>query len=379
MLRLFDKHNRDITGETEYCGHPACLGEPWCSAWGICKTAQEPQQRASTSQMQQATPSTSTQQVTPSGLLGEEDIDQLLHELSQQLDSTKYTQLPLSSFPLTFLSQVWRLCQKSTPAPPHWHPCKVSSLLPHPVSLGLLYAAQQVLEARDKGVPEKTRKDTLYCCRVWEAWRDNRNSTGSNIPQLLEMDKKTQVHWLTRFVLKMRKVDGSEYPPNTLYHIVCGIMRYVRGSIPEIDFFKDAEFKSFVASLNAEMKRLQSNGTGSTHKQAAVEEEELMWESKVLGDHCSQSLLNTMIYMNGLYFALRSGEEHRSLRRSSCQIEVVERPGERAYLVHREDIAKNHPGGLKGRKVKPKTSCKCRKSSSVFCSSLQTVSICVSV
>ena len=38
--------------------------------------------------------------------------------------------------------------------------------------------------------------------------------------------------------------------------------------MPEIDFFKDAEFKSFVASLNAEMKRLQSNGIGSTHKQA---------------------------------------------------------------------------------------------------------------
>ena len=137
MLRLFDKHNRDITGETEYCEHPACLGEPWCSAWGICKTAQEPQQRASTSQMQQATPSTSTQQATPStstqqatpsGLLGEEDIDQLLHQLSQQLDSTNYTQPPLSSSPLTFLSQVWRLRQKSTPAPPHWHPCRVSSL-----------------------------------------------------------------------------------------------------------------------------------------------------------------------------------------------------------------------------------------------------------
>ena len=105
------------------------------------------------------------------------------------------------------------------------------------------------------------------------------------------------------------------------------------------------------------MKRLQSNGIGSTHKQAepiTVEEEELMWESKVLGDHCPQSLLNTMIYMNGLYFALRSGEEHRSLRRSPCQIEVVERPGERAYLVYREDISKNHPGGLKGHKVKPK-------------------------
>lgn len=159
-------------------------------------------------------------------------------------------------------------------------------------------------------------------------------------------------------MLEAGKVDGCEYPPNTLYHIVCGIQRYMRVTTPGIDFiFKDAEFKSFIDSLNAEMKRLQSKGTGSTVKQAepiTIEEEELMWETGVLRDHCPRSLLNTMIYMNGLYFALRSGEEHRSLRRSPCQIEVIERPGERAYLVYREDISKHHPGGLKGRKMKPK-------------------------
>ena len=41
MLRLFDSENRDITDQLEYCGNPSCLGEPWCSAFGICK-AQEP-------------------------------------------------------------------------------------------------------------------------------------------------------------------------------------------------------------------------------------------------------------------------------------------------------------------------------------------------
>ena len=32
----------------------------------------------------------------------------------------------------------------------------------------------------------------------------------------------------------------------------------------------------------------------------------------------------------------------------------MEKPGERAYLVYREVISKNRPGGLKGRKLKPK-------------------------
>ena len=33
----------------------------------------------------------------------------------------------------------------------------------------------------------------------------------------------------------------------------------------------------------------------------------------VLGEHNPESLLNTIIYMNGLYFALCSGDEHRNL------------------------------------------------------------------
>ena len=120
---------------------------------------------------------------------------------------------------------------------------------------------------------------------------------------------------------------------------------------------KDSEFSGFTSTLNGEMKRLQSKGISSTHKQAeplTEEEEEQLWENNILGDHNPQSLLNTMIFMNRLYFALRSGNEHHNLRRSPCQIRVVEQLGCRSSLEYAEDISKNHPGGLKGRKIKPK-------------------------
>ena len=48
------------------------------------------------------------------------------------------------------------------------------------------------------------------------------------MPALTEMDSPTLCHWMERFVLEIRKTNGEEYQPNTLYHIVCGIMRYVR-------------------------------------------------------------------------------------------------------------------------------------------------------
>ena len=61
--------------------------------------------------------------------------------------------------------------------------------------------------------------------------------------------------------------------------------------------------------------------------------------------------------MNGLYFALHSGDEYRNLRHQPSQIKVAE-DGERPCLLNTEISSKTHPGGLKGRKVKPKIACK---------------------
>ena len=65
----------------------------------------------------------------------------------------------------------------------------------------------------------------------------------------------------------------------------------------------------------------------SIQKKAEVldeEEEEMLWSSRVLGDHSPQALLNTIFFMCGLFFALRSGTEHCSLRLSPAQINIEE-------------------------------------------------------
>lgn len=148
-----------------------------------------------------------------------------------------------------------------------------------------------------------------------------------------------------------------EYSPNTLHHIVCGIMRYLRQNAIHVDFFQDPVFVDFHQSFDAEMKRLKGLGLGSQRKQAeplTEQNEEKLWQAGVLGAHNPQALLNTMIYMNGLYFALCSGDEHCQLKHNPCQIQLIECPGERPYLKYTEDISKNHQGGLKGHNHKPK-------------------------
>ena len=232
-------------------------------------------------------------------------------------------------------------------------PSKASRNFGKPVS------HKDISEAMQRAVPLKTQRDNKYCANLWEDWVLHRaKTTGVTIPYLNTIKVEELQQWLCAFVLEIRKKDGSVFLPNSLHHVCCGIMRYVRvNDMPGIDFFKDEGFSQFRMVLDSEMKRLQAAGIGIIQKKAepiTFEEEEILWEKGILGDATPQSLLDTMLYMNGLYFALRGGKEHRILRHKPSQIQLIEKHGERPYLMYTEDLSKNHPGGLKGRKIKPK-------------------------
>ena len=86
----------------------------------------------------------------------------------------------------------------------------------------------------------------------------------------------------------------------------------------------------------------------------SAEKEDCLWELQLLGSSSLSILLNTLVYMVGLYSSLRSGSEHCRLRFSPSQIELVQEPGSRSYLKYKEDVFKTNQGGLKGRRKKPK-------------------------
>ena len=137
-----------------------------------------------------------------------------------------------------------------------------------------------------------------------------------------------------------------------IHHICSRIASHMRAN--GLNTYQDNDFAEFRTTLDAEMKCLQQKGLGSKGQQAeplTEEEEEILWSKELLGDHSPQALLKTMVFMNGLYFALRSGREHRELWFSPCQIDVVDHEGEHPYLPYTEDASKKHPGGLKGRRV----------------------------
>lgn len=93
MLRLYDKDHRDITNYYPQCSNPSCLGEPWCSAWGICK-ATSPELHSSSPDSELACEGGSgvyqQQEAGDCADNMEEEIDQLMLELSQQEEQVQY-------------------------------------------------------------------------------------------------------------------------------------------------------------------------------------------------------------------------------------------------------------------------------------------------
>ena len=204
---------------------------------------------------------------------------------------------------------------------------------------------EEIIAMRKRAIPEKTVKDTKYCVSVWEEWCKHREETTScTIPSLNSITLSDLQFWLVRFILEVRKKDGCEYPPDTLHHLCSGIVRFLRtnGTHSSLDIFKDPFFAPFRSSLDAEMKRLQSKGLGSKRNQAepiTEQEEDLLWEKGKLGDHNPRVLLQTIFYMVGVFFALRSGHEHRALRFSPSQLEIVQRNGMTPYILYTEDLS----------------------------------------
>ncbi len=207
-------------------------------------------------------------------------------------------------------------------------------------------------------IPKNTVRNTTWAVNIWKEWTSHRRSICSPLdcpPHLLLCTVGQLDTWLSRFILEIRKNDGQPYPPQSLYSIVCGLMRYVRELHPEVNFFKDTAFTGFRRTMDGEMKRLRSLGLGTKKKRAepiTVDEEATLWNLQLLGSHTPKVLLDTMVFMCGMYFALRSGQEHRDLQLS--QIELVQPSSGSPHLVYTENTSKNNKGGMAQRKLEAK-------------------------
>ena len=124
---------------------------------------------------------------------------------------------------------------------------------------------EEVKTARENAIPKNTRSSTTWAVNVWKEWTVNLHQQLPSFqcpPHIMLCSPPQLSYWLSRFVLEVRRQNGEHHPPQTLYSMCCGLLRYVREVKPEINIFKDPQYADFQRTLDAEMKRLRSTGLG---------------------------------------------------------------------------------------------------------------------
>ena len=72
-----------------------------------------------------------------------------------------------------------------------------------------------VQQARKAAVPKSTQTDTLWCFSLWTEWAKQRNTRTVDVEEQVPLDitplsPMVLQHWMSRFVLELRKKDGNE-------------------------------------------------------------------------------------------------------------------------------------------------------------------------
>ncbi|XP_077301201.1 zinc finger protein without children isoform X2 [Arctopsyche grandis] len=184
---------------------------------------------------------------------------------------------------------------------------------------------------------------------AWKQWVVTKNSemeksTVRRKPfksEILQLTADELNYSLCLFVKEVRKPNGSEYAPDTIYYLVLGIQQYLfeNGRIDNI--FTDSYYEKFTECLDEVARKFSVLYNDSQYIVTRVEEEHL-WESKQLGAHSPHVLLSTLMFFNTKHFNLVTVEEHMQLsfshimkhwKRNPNQPGAAKIPGSRNVLL----------------------------------------------
>ncbi|KAL7307212.1 hypothetical protein TKK_0000935 [Trichogramma kaykai] len=159
---------------------------------------------------------------------------------------------------------------------------------------------------------------------------------------LLQLTTDELNYSLCLFVKEVRKPNGAEYAPDTIYYLCLGIQQYLFENKRIDNIFTDSYYDQFTDCLNEIVKKFTVLYNDALYVVTRVEEEHL-WECKQLGAHSPHVLLNTLMYFNTKHFNLVTVEEHMQLsfshimkhwkRNTSSSGAMSKGPGSRNILL----------------------------------------------
>ncbi|CAG2243750.1 unnamed protein product [Mytilus edulis] len=208
---------------------------------------------------------------------------------------------------------------------------------------------EEISNLIESAIPQSTRCHYKWGYNVFSNWQKERRArpVSDNLPipvealtqSITEMEPCMRDTALQYFLAEAKKTDGNDYPSASLYQLFVAIQGQIRLNDPAVNLLTQPTYVKCRKVLDSMMKKRSAEGA-------------------VIGSDNPPKLLDTMVYLNGIHFALRGGKEHRNLRlNKNPQITgpFIDSELNKRYILYKEDISKTNSGGMKDKKYTPKT------------------------
>ncbi|XP_041353937.1 zinc finger MYM-type protein 3-like isoform X2 [Gigantopelta aegis] len=163
-----------------------------------------------------------------------------------------------------------------------------------------------------------------YGVNAWKHWVIHKNTLLEKVSKrgsgrlklfktdLLQCTADELNYSLCLFVKEVRKPNGEEYSPDSIYYLCLGIQQYLYENSRIDNIFTDVYYEKFTECLTEMLAKHEPKVNTAGQMLCRIEEEHL-WECKQLGAHSPYVLLNTLIYFNTKHFMLKTIEDHMKL------------------------------------------------------------------
>merc|ERR1719422_229484 len=185
-------------------------------------------------------------------------------------------------------------------------------------------AAIQAIQQQPKERPDANHHlKFTYGVNAWKHWVVGKNAELEKLraqgkyqksfeTDILKLRADELNFTLCMFVKEVKKPNGDAYAADSIFYLVLGIQEYLFENSRIDNIFTDVYYDPFTSALHEVVKdfKLPVNELG--YFVTRIEEEHL-WESKQLGAHSPQVLLNTLVYFNTKYFMMKTLDDHSKL------------------------------------------------------------------
>ncbi|MEE6472744.1 hypothetical protein FKM82_009707 [Ascaphus truei] len=166
-----------------------------------------------------------------------------------------------------------------------------------------------------------------YGINAWKHWVKTRVANSDDLPALEQFGSTKSVklkeelllhtpvdlsNWLACFVNEVRRPNGENYAPDSIYYLCLGIQEFLSGSNRKDNIFVDQSYQAFGQEFNKIIRSWQPSilPDGSIFSRV---EEDYLWRINQLGTQSPVALLFTLFYFNTKYFGLKTVEQHLRL------------------------------------------------------------------